>query len=192
MATSRDECTRIHSGPRLLSRIWQCKWIKWCHIFKVFLHYILFIKNKKQPDFAYQTCFTPTSQTGRCRFIQHCARPEMITTLNTFVSYACPIGNEWVDPWKFLVSTFALLLRWFIDTFFCSTTVIWVCVVQTAPNLPCHPLHHRLHLHRPLLLWQPLLRLHLPRRLWHRWPNLQWPPPSQPSEKVNIVNFFSI
>ncbi|XP_046644536.1 proclotting enzyme-like isoform X2 [Daphnia pulicaria] len=48
------------------------------------------------PDFAYQTCSTPLSQSGRCRFVQHCARQEIIATLNAFVSYACPIGSDYM------------------------------------------------------------------------------------------------
>ncbi|EFX62740.1 hypothetical protein DAPPUDRAFT_269840, partial [Daphnia pulex] len=48
------------------------------------------------PDFAYETCSTPLSQSGRCRFVQHCARQEIIATLNAFVSYACPIGSDYM------------------------------------------------------------------------------------------------
>lgn len=48
------------------------------------------------PDFAYQTCFTPLRQTGRCRFVQHCARPEIIASLSSFLSYACPIGSDYM------------------------------------------------------------------------------------------------
>ncbi|XP_057369709.1 serine proteinase stubble-like isoform X1 [Daphnia carinata] len=48
------------------------------------------------PDFAYQTCFTPLRATGRCRFVQHCARPEIIASLSSFLSYACPIGSDYM------------------------------------------------------------------------------------------------
>ncbi|KAI9564714.1 hypothetical protein GHT06_008455 [Daphnia sinensis] len=48
------------------------------------------------PDFAYQTCFTPQRLTGRCRFVQHCARPEIIASLSSFLGSACPIGGDYM------------------------------------------------------------------------------------------------
>jgi len=48
------------------------------------------------PNFAYQTCFTPTGQTGVCRFLQHCARPEILESLDNFLLYACPIGADYM------------------------------------------------------------------------------------------------
>ena len=47
-----------------------------------------------QPNFVYQACTTPRGESGKCRFLQHCARPQIIVSLGTFLSYACPIGNE--------------------------------------------------------------------------------------------------
>jgi hypothetical protein len=66
-----------------------------------------------QPDFAYQTCSTPLSQSGRCRFVQHCARQEIIATLNAFVSYACPIGSEWV----FVITCHVYFLFFYVEEF---------------------------------------------------------------------------
>jgi len=48
------------------------------------------------PDFAYQSCTTPNRKNGRCRFVQHCARPEIILSLDTLLSYACPIGSNYM------------------------------------------------------------------------------------------------
>lgn len=107
----------------------------------------------KQPDFAYQTCLTPLSQSGRCRFVQHCALPEIIVTLNAFVTYACPIGSEWVffffsfrvmffvlknlgNAWQLIeLSLWGKRKAWF-NSLYDLITVIWECAVQIVFSKP--------------------------------------------------------
>lgn len=62
----------------------------------IFTYIKLFSKIVIQPDYSYQQCETPSGHLGRCRFLQHCAKPEMLTSIETFLTYACPIGQEWV------------------------------------------------------------------------------------------------
>ncbi|XP_046460216.1 proclotting enzyme-like isoform X1 [Daphnia pulex] len=71
-------------------------WVPWGTIIPGFTSGRAYYLGFGNPDFAYQTCLTPISQSGRCRFVQHCALPEIIVTLNAFVTYACPIGSDYM------------------------------------------------------------------------------------------------
>lgn len=44
----------------------------------------------------FQNCTTPRNETGRCRYLQHCMIPTIVSSLNQFMGYVCIINELFI------------------------------------------------------------------------------------------------
>ena len=83
-----------------------------------------------QPDITFQHCNAGV-QPGKCKFIQYCARKEIVETLETFLRYSCVIGSS--DSAKYTIIScnqsmiYTLPKEYFHYTHSKSPDVLGVC-----------------------------------------------------------------